>query len=252
MASVTMTALGDSVTAGIGDVGHVQGWAAHLAEALGVDSFHNVARVGARARDVAELQLPVAVQERPSIATLLVGGNDVLRGDFDAGEVGFRVRQTVRTLTTQGTDCLVVLLHDPRSLAVGPRSVREVLARRAQLTNDAIRLALKDVRRVCILDPRHMPESGQARAWHIDRMHPSAWGHRFLASRAVDALAQLGWSPRRDVSLVVPPGPGVVAQAVWLMRYGTPWAARRSTDLLPDLAAVWWRERHLPSTNQWP
>ena len=54
--AATVVALGDSVTVGVGDIGVPAGWAAHLSFALGAAEFTNVARLGARARDVSGIQ----------------------------------------------------------------------------------------------------------------------------------------------------------------------------------------------------
>ncbi len=90
MQGPVVVALGDSITFGVGDGAQGPesvetapvGWAAHVARALGASRFVNLAANGARARHLAQTQVPSALMERPDLVLLTVGGNDVLRGDF--------------------------------------------------------------------------------------------------------------------------------------------------------------------------
>src|SRR5262249_61787669 len=82
----TFTALGDSITLGLGDpvpAGGWRGWAVFLAEGLPVGQLHNLATTGARAADVERTQLPRALELRPDVASVVVGINDTLRRGFD-------------------------------------------------------------------------------------------------------------------------------------------------------------------------
>lgn len=242
MTAPTVLALGDSVTVGVGDVGAPTGWAAHLADAVGSAHFVNVATNGARARDVSLRQLPVAGADLPHLTTLLVGGNDVLRADFNPHEVAWHVGRAAGHARSLDSDVLVVLLPDPRHTIPAPRMVRRVLASRAFAANDAISRNLRGRGRVAILDPRDVAGMTDARLWHIDRMHPSALGHRVLAEAALDCLASLGWTPRK----AIPDPPDIpsskLRQAAWLVRNGVPWFAKRSTDLLPELLWTCWKD----------
>lgn len=244
----TVVALGDSVTVGVGDVGTPAGWAAHLAWSLGAQDFSNLARLGARARDVAREQAPVAMGMRPHLATLLVGGNDVLRGDFRASEVADHVEGTVDLLVGKGCDVVVVLLHDPHLTLPAPRIVREVLSERATAVNLAVRARIASAPRLVVVDPRTHPMTATREAWSIDRLHPSAAGHRALADMALASLAPLGWYPQRPLQPPCGPQTSGWRRAAWLALYGTPWFAKRSRDLLPDLVRACWehhRQRRL-------
>lgn len=237
-----VTALGDSVTVGVGDVGIPAGWAAHLAAAIDSAHFVNLATNGARARDVMERQARIGLAAAPDLVTILVGGNDVLRGDFSAEEVGWRVSSVTESARSRGADVLVVLLHDPRQTAPAPKLVRRVLADRADRVNREVTGRLARRQRVAILDPRSLPGSGESTLWHIDRMHPSAAGHRELARGALDCLKPLGWTPVSNVPEPPAMPTSRLRQAAWLLRHGVPWFAKRSTDLLPELAWTCWRE----------
>ena len=239
----SVVALGDSVTVGVGDVGSPAGWAAHVAYALEAGDFTNVARLGARARDVTLEQMPLATLKRPDLATLLVGGNDVLRGDFSAQQVGAHVERTVDVMARQGSDLVVVLLHDPRPTLPGPRIVGEVLAERAAMVNEAVLSRIAGAPRLVTVDPARSPFTSTRAAWSVDRLHPSAAGHRALARMVLEALAPLGWSGVRPIAEPTEPQPNGWQRAWWLARYGTPWFAKRSRDLLPELALVCWQHR---------
>src|SRR5262249_7404826 len=89
-------ALGDSVTVGMGDPmpgGAGRGRAAMVADcrrdppAGGVE-FHNLAEPGALAITLHERQLPAALNLRPTVAALVVGANDTLRGSFNLAATG--------------------------------------------------------------------------------------------------------------------------------------------------------------------
>lgn len=83
-------ALGDSMTVGIGDAmprAGFRGWATLLNAAFEDAELFNLAVNGARAADVVSKQLPAAVALRPSVASVVVGTNDTLRGQFNLSEV---------------------------------------------------------------------------------------------------------------------------------------------------------------------
>jgi len=72
----TFTALGDSITLGLGDpapAGGWRGWAVFLAEGLPGGQLHNLATTGAQAADVERSQLPRALELRPDVASVVVG-----------------------------------------------------------------------------------------------------------------------------------------------------------------------------------
>ena len=106
-------ALGDSITVGMGDPAPGRGWAALLASALPQPELHNLATLGALAADVERAQLPAATALRPDVASVVVGINDTLRGDFDPERTGLSVDRTVAALRAAGAEVLTVRLPDP-------------------------------------------------------------------------------------------------------------------------------------------
>ncbi|WP_179951077.1 SGNH/GDSL hydrolase family protein [Xylanimonas oleitrophica] len=227
-------ALGDSISAGVGDAcgpdsPHGPGWAAHLATLAGASSFTNLARNGARARHVVDEQLPHALALLPDVATLVVGGNDVLRSDFSAYDVARDLSTAVTALRDCG--CSVVLARLP---AIGlfelmPTSVRRVMRARVTAVNeavDAVALAARP-RTLDQVTAARSGENGRPRQgtvtvvdiaaatrgpgptpWHSDRVHPSAHGHRSLAVQAAVTLGRAGVIDVPGVPAARPTPPG--------------------------------------------
>ena len=210
-----VAAMGDSVTSGVGDVdGDQRGWAAHLAYALGASRFHNLARAGARTADVVGEQLPRALEVRPFISTIQVGGNDVLRQGFDPEKVGQVIAQCTNALPGIR---ILVLLPDPRLLLRRPRIVAQALARRAGDLNDTVTSAVEYQSDLILIEPWKIPQMHEPRLWFVDRLHPSPFGHRFLAAHAVARLRS--WGVQQRHCIVPAAGSGSwYADARWLVR----------------------------------
>lgn len=246
---MTLVALGDSVTWGVGDDdGPQRGWAAHLAHALGVPAFHNLAMVGARTGDLVGGQLPRALDLGPTLTTIQIGGNDVLRQGFDPRVIARAVATCCRVLPGIR---VVVLLPDPRRLLPRPRLVARALAGRAASLNLMVAAAVRHQPEVILVEPwnhacMHAPEQ-----WHVDRLHPSPLGHRLLAAHSLARLTELGLRQQQPIE---PPLnlASSVADAWWLLRAGVPWLAKRSVDLFPELLRVCYQEAQLGRVPQDP
>jgi lysophospholipase L1-like esterase len=249
-----LVALGDSITVGVGDtVGpdavHGPGWAAHLAAVLGVEEFTNLATNGARSRDVADTQLDAALALRPRLATVLVGGNDVLRSDFDARFMLADLHRCVGELCRTGTDVVLVRLPVIGLFELAPRLVRHVMRRRVASVNAAVdevaaataapaAQAQAGAGRVVVVDAVAAIAPAGEKAWHVDRVHPSPAGHRRLALGVAAELAGLdpAYAPAPAARLPeAPEPPSVWQRLVWLVRAGLPWCVRRGRDFLPGL-----------------
>jgi lysophospholipase L1-like esterase len=250
---LTFVALGDSTTAGYGDPmpdGSWRGWAALLADGLappGQVAFHNLAHSGALTADVATRQLPLALEHRPDIATVLIGVNDTLRRTFDPAEIEATLARTVDALHRAGALVLTACLPEPGRMFRLPTSLSRPLGRRIAAVNAA-------VHRVPGLH-LHVPELPGAydpRMWSVDRLHPGERGHRLLAGAYFDLLAAAGVTGHRrpDPEPGNPP-PTLSDQVWWLATEGTRWLYRRSTDLVPQLARMaltemWYDLRRAP------
>jgi len=188
-ATLRFVALGDSVTLGVGDVcppGRCAGWAARLCEALDAAApgggcvLVNLARNGARAAHVRHDQLPWALAIRPHLASVVVGGNDVLRGDFAAHKIGADIGIVVRELRAAGATVLMATMPRPGQAVPLPRALAKVLAARIGDLNQVYR-RLAVANGAVLLDLATHPAAITRAAWHIDGIHPSVTGHRLLA-----------------------------------------------------------------------
>ncbi|MDN4482431.1 SGNH/GDSL hydrolase family protein [Demequina lignilytica] len=246
MTGPRVVALGDSITLGVGDGvqdarGDV-GWAALAARALGAASFLNLARNGARARDLRDRQLPAALAAMPDLALITVGGNDALRGDFCPVELETALGQVIDVLEDAGCRVVTVSLDRIGLFDLAPRAVAEAMAARIGAVNGAIARAAGPTDAV-VIDGATLLASLGRRAWHVDRIHPSPAGHRALAHAGARAVE--GEWPAVAGIPAAPAPPGALAVVAWLVVNGLPWAVKRSRDLLPQVTLVVARElRH--------
>jgi len=166
---------------------------------------------------------------------MTVGGNDVLRGDFSPPEIAAHVRDAVTRLERPGREIVMIGLDRIAAFTVlGPR-VATVMARRIGQANGSLGTAIAGTR-VHLVDGGAVFARVGPQAWHIDRIHPSPVGHRALAAAALHCLAHAYTA----VTPMVPAGasPSLASRAWWMAHNGVPWVAKRSRDLLPQLARV--------------
>jgi lysophospholipase L1-like esterase len=241
----TFVALGDSITVGMGDTapeGGWRGWAALMAASLYQPDTHNLATLGALAADVERLQLPAAIDLKPDVASVVVGINDTLRGDFDPQRTGAAVGRTVAALRAAGAQVLTMRLPDPGQMFGLPQALARPLARRMRAVNHAIdKVALRHG--TVHLDAARDPATYERRYWSVDRLHPNERGHRLIACRFHSLLAASGYpvGPGPDPEPSSPP-PTRLAEFGWMATKGTAWLIRRSRDLVPALVGLAIRE----------
>jgi lysophospholipase L1-like esterase len=252
----TFVALGDSISLGIGDPirlppapGHRgkltgkgrrawRGWAVLLADCLPDPALHIVAGNGALFADVERDQLPMALQLRPDVASMVIGINDTLRPNFDTERIANSAAHTVGALRACGAEVLTMRLPDPGKMLSLPGVFARPLARRATQINDI----MDDVAErfgTLHFDAARDEDARDPRMWAVDRLHPSERGHRLIARRFHALLAESGF-PVGD-----PPGaepledpPTRAEQLAWMATKGTAWVAKRSTDLVPNLLSM--------------
>jgi lysophospholipase L1-like esterase len=241
----TFVALGDSITVGMGDPapgGGWRGWAALLGDTLHQPEMHNLATLGALSTDVERLQLPAAVDLKPDVASVVVGINDTLRGDFDPERTGASVGRTVAALRGAGAQVLTMRLPDPGQMFGLPGALTRPLARRMRAVNAAVdEVALRYG--TVHLDAARDPATYERRYWSVDRLHPNERGHRLIACRFHGLLGASGYAvgPGPDPEPSNPP-PTRLAEFGWMATKGTAWLLRRSRDLVPALVALAVRE----------
>ncbi|MFF0205445.1 SGNH/GDSL hydrolase family protein [Streptomyces sp. NPDC005017] len=239
MGPVRFVALGDSLTAGVGDrvADGWRGWAALLADGLDPEavSFTNLAVSGAQTRDIVESQLPVALGLKPDLASVLIGVNDTLRCTFDIHAVAARLDRAYAAFAEQGTVVLTACLPDPGAMLGLPGSLARPLARRQRAVNTVVHALSERYGAVHL----HASEGGwlaDRALWSADRLHPGERGHRQIALRFHELLAEAGLAdgkpPEAEPQCAAPTR---AASLLWLATAGTAWVARRCTDLLPQL-----------------
>jgi lysophospholipase L1-like esterase len=188
--TLRLAVLGDSTAAGIGDPVRPEtfrGFAPLLAQALGGPArvhLVNTGHSGARVACVRREQLPIAVAARPHLAVLLVGINDTLRADFDTRALATDLAAIVDALSRAGAAVICVRYHHHGRVFPLPRPVARALDHRIDELNLVIDRIVQEHGARC-LDLAAIPACYLPSTWSIDRLHPSALGHRVLARAAV-------------------------------------------------------------------
>jgi lysophospholipase L1-like esterase len=244
-----LVALGDSITVGMGDpvpgTRAWRGWAALLAEGFGPDAhFHNLAEIGAQSHTLAARQLPTALELRPTLAAVIVGVNDTLRGSFQIARTGATLSSSIRELRAVGAQVLTCSLPDPGRMLRLPKALAHQLARRIRAVN-AVTVELAGLYDTVHFDAANLDELYDRRMWSVDRLHPSEAGHRLLARAFADLLVKRGIEvPALPALEPSNPPPTRGASVRWMATKGTKWVFDRSTDLVPSLLGLcvtqWW------------
>ena len=252
----TYTALGDSITLGVGDpirpAGQQRrawrGWAALLAETMHEPVLHNLATNGACAVDIARDQLPRALARNPDVASVVFGINDTLRPGFDQAKIEAAAAHTVGALRACGAEVLTMRLPDSGWMLGLPDSLAKPLSRRTHAVNaalDAVALRFGTLH----FDAPGTPATFEKLMWAVDRLHPNERGHRLIARSFHELLCSAGLpiGPAPDAEPQNPP-PSKRAEFAWMATKGTAWVLRRSTDLVPYLLTMavreMWARRH--------
>ncbi|MEU8040352.1 SGNH/GDSL hydrolase family protein [Streptosporangium sp. NPDC049078] len=226
-------ALGDSQTEGLGDgddVSGYRGWADRLAEHLAAANpdllYANLAVRGRQAARIRDEQLPVALELRPDLATVVAGMNDVIRPGYRAAEVAGALEDMFAGLTAIGAH--VVTATFPDITRVAPLT-RPLLPRVVDL-NERIREAAAR-HGVTVVDMYPLAFVTDARMWHEDRLHISSVGHARLAAAMAQALSLPGSDSTWMSPLPALPVPAAWRTAAtelrWLVTFARPWIGRR-------------------------
>lgn len=234
--NLRIVALGDSSVYGVGDIGGGEsqvghGWTGRLAHDLNATKYINLSKNGARASEVVTEQLPAALSVRADIALICVGGNDALRNNFDPVKVAHSLLKTVTELEKNGTNVVLVGLHDPSRIAPAPRIIKSVLLDRVLQVNAAIKWVASKTN-VFLVETIDKEEIYERKNWHVDRMHPGPLGHQRIADFVRRELSLPRRSKEKLPTINVQDGR---AKTMWLLTNGLKWFARRSIDLLPAL-----------------
>ena len=232
---VTFAVLGDSAASGVGDSdanGITRGWAYYLIQSFTEPIvFSNLSRPGAQSAEVLEHQLPIALELQPDICAVIVGGNDALRNGFDPEKYYQNMRKTLSQLQESGTHILLLQLHDPTKIVKLPKLLGQILLRRINAVNQAIDKLAREFD-VEVLRTRRISGIYERKVWHIDRMHPSKYGHQLMATHFRELLVKRNWQIA-PVQIDAIKTASKATSIKWMLRNGTPWFLKRSVDLLP-------------------
>jgi len=228
--------LGDSVGFGVGDTGPGfigPGWSGRLAQIVGAHRVLNLSQSGARATDVFRKQLGGALEFRPEVAVICIGGNDVLRANFDPQEIHTALSRTVAAL--QEINCRVAVLGitDPNRTAPAPALIKAAISRRTRSLNTALE-AVCTRHNADFINLWHDDEAYKLEYWHVDRMHPSAKGYQRMAELTCDRLG-IPYDPQLASTTEAVDVPN---RWLWLILFGSIWLFKRMFDLFPRLAML--------------
>ena len=231
----TFAILGDSAASGVGDSdknGVTKGWGYYLVKHFQDPLVYvNLSRPGAQSAEVLEDQLPRALMFKPDIAAVIVGGNDALRNGFDPNKLHQNLRATISELKRSGAEVLLLQLHDPTQIVPLPKLLAQVLSRRINAVNRVIHSIGREFNAQILLT-RSIQDIYERRVWHIDRMHPSKYGHQIMATHFREILLRRNWKID-PIAIEETPATSKKASIAWMLRNGTPWFFKRSFDLFP-------------------
>ena len=190
----TYLALGDSTAAGWGAGKQEKSYPHLVAQAVARRGLRvrvvNVAVGGAKARDVAALQLAAISQIRPDLITLSVGANDATH--FTTPDE-FRRDLTAILSALKQSKARTILVADTPDMFLAPAlpwPIAAATARRARAQNAITRQLTRDSRVQIVelyqrgkLDARRNPK-----LYAADRFHPSASGYARWAQLFIEKL----------------------------------------------------------------
>jgi lysophospholipase L1-like esterase len=191
-------ALGDSLTAGRGDFGAdgaTIGWAQRLAGILSERTgtrcrLTNLAFDGANVAAVLGQQLPLVPGpggNRPDLASVTVGMNDIRVRDFFPDRFAADLRRLLDALAETGATVLTCTLPDVSGVVALPAEYVGIARQRLTQASEIIRSEAARSGARC-LDVWAMQVEGQPELFTSDRLHPNAAGHRVLARAFADLL----------------------------------------------------------------
>jgi hypothetical protein len=83
-----------------------------------------------------------------------------------------------------------------------------------------------------ILLTRSIQDIYDRKVWHVDRMHPSKYGHQLMAIHFREILVRRNWEID-PIQIESAPLTSKKSSFIWMLRNGVPWFFKRSFDLFP-------------------
>jgi lysophospholipase L1-like esterase len=221
-------AVGDSLSEGLGDPlpgGRTRGWATllaqHLRELEPELSFTNLAVRGHLTHHALRHQLRAALELEPDLVSVFIGGNDVLlRRSFDPHRYADELAELVTPFTGGRTTVVLSTLPDLAACSPLLPPLRGALRARVMAANAVVR-NLASEHGTVLLDAWADPRTRRHGMWSVDRIHPSAHGHRLIAQGVAELLGVP--MPESEGELPVTSPVGLAAryarEAAWLVRH---------------------------------
>ncbi|MEY4422601.1 MAG: hypothetical protein RIQ86_182 [Actinomycetota bacterium] len=227
--------MGDSAAAGVGDQiddGIYKGWGHYLFQSIpNLKEYHNISRPGARVTEMATVQLPVALEIKPKLTIFIIGGNDVLRNNFNPNQMYKDLVHVIRELRNSGSEVYAMNLHDPGKIIPLPNILKKVLQRRVRAVNEIYKQLNKEFD-LKLLDILSKEDVYDKKFWHVDRMHPNRAGHQKLATYFAEIL-RLNKFKASPIYIDTEKRTRKIENWKWMLYKGTPWFLKRSIDLFP-------------------
>ncbi|MEN0128002.1 MAG: SGNH/GDSL hydrolase family protein [Brevundimonas sp.] len=232
-------AIGDSFTEGLWDApdgvdGPLRGWADVLAATLSARrqaageaplEYANLAIRGRLLRPILADQVPLALEMKPDLVSLIGGGNDILRPAADIDRLARNLEAAVAGFRAAGVDVL---------LATGADAVESPLVRTTRTRMGVYNAHVWSIARrngAHVVDLWGMRSLRDWRMWSDDRIHLTSDGHARVAQAALVGLGLAPDSPTWDDPLEpLPPAPRAERMredARWVREHVYPWATRR-------------------------
>lgn len=226
-------ALGDSFTEGMGDVdvarpNQVRGWADRVAEQLCADpgwGYANLAIRGKKTGQVVSQQLPPALELKPTLATLYMGANDILRPRIDIDTLMVGYRKMALALADTGATLLLFTGFD-----TGGSGIFSSTRGRTAIYNEAVR-EIADEAGATVADYWRWREFQDWRYWSSDRLHMNSAGHTLMASKVLEVLEHQTRIkvPELPAEAQVSRSQKLREDAAWAKEHLMPWVKRRLT-----------------------
>lgn len=194
MPKSTFVALGDSLTAGKGDLdpeGRPVGWARRLCGLLSARSgtefeFTNLAVNHATTDDVLTAQLPGLAGLHPDLVTISAGMNDI-RGAFDKDHFARKIEEVFAGAVATGATVATMTLPNIVWMLPLPAELLPVARELMEQANDGIRRKA-EAHGVLYLDAWYADEASDPAFWDEDRVHPNTNGHSLIAEAFAEML----------------------------------------------------------------
>jgi lysophospholipase L1-like esterase len=187
--------------------------------------YANLAIRGRLLGQIANEQVPAALELTPDLVSIVGGGNDVLRPGVDVDAVTRLLDDAVGRLAASGATVLMATSYDPRHAAL----VRRTRGLAAIFAANVWSIARRHD--AFVIDLWGMSSLQDPRLWAHDRIHLTDEGHRRVAAQALDVLG-VSTSNADWATPLEPPPPRSRQQAwredaAWVREHVVPWVGRR-------------------------